>query len=1190
VVYTLTPHSIRGDSSLRCAGPTIDVTIWVEPSAIVILIPQIDTICSSSLTEIEITSPTGSTHPVRFSYNVLPDSPANVAITINGADTALTTGFTIADRIDNLSDTAQRVRFIVTPYIVDNNGDTRCIGENDTTTIWVEPIPTVYLLFEDDSIICNGLATSVRIKSNTKATYGVRFRYTINSYPPGTLNFSLTDTINLQKEEILNDTIFNLSNFVDTLYVVVTPYLIDPLGNPKCEGIMDSIKYEITPELILQDYAQTYTLDTINIRCFGDNNGIIFLDAIGGITAYPDTTISSLDYYFQNNLLADSTAGIYNLTAGTYSLRATDWSGCISHDTLTLYQPDRLESEFIILDSAFCEGETGKYEIVPSGGTSVESGGVTHGYQVVWIKTGVVDYPIQPPPNPLPNAPFGPYLWEVYDTNNCMVDGGYFAYSEDIDIQQFNPVHVHDTFDYGVFPISCYGESDGRLKIFVEPRSKIHDFYLLNAVGDTVDTRLSSNGTPPSFTNLPADQYTLHVYNQRGCFEEADTVLLEPDLLEITDSSILKYHGIFDASCFYSEDGRITIESVAGGREEYNYIWTDSTGTRIGSNSPVLDSVPGGKYRVMVNDNYCIDSAEFTLNAPPEITLQKNVTDLLCNSEPTGIIVIVPSGGLGFKNINWENEELSGFSVSGLSAGMYRYTVGDEVGCFVIDSSVVSEPAAISMDSIISDYNGFEVSCDDGSDGWIRVISSGGSGGHNYIWDYEGTSLPEDSSYIDSLVEGTYNIIITDTNHCEYFSSFDLDAPPQIRITMETTNQVCSVPGTLRSDVSGGIGGFELLWSNDSSGTDLNNLNEGWYFVTVTDDNGCTLIDSALIEKESSMEIDIIVIDSVRCFGSADGVLGIDTLYATPPLQVFWNDESTSNHELNDVSRGIYTVYVIDANDCFAFDTLEVTDPLPLEIETFVTDADCYDSATGAATFWTTGGNGGYFYAWDTTLIEGNAVSQQLAGSHMLQVYDSKNCEGSDEVIIGQPEQIVVYALENDIVYPDCEYAENGSIIVTVEGGTGNYSFFWPDIEGNPSSRSVENLKSDEYTVIVTDNNNCTVEKIFNLESQYESCLDIPSAFTPNGDNFNDEWIILNYAEPNVPVSERYPNMIIEVYDRYGRKVWESEPGYTHDVSSGWDGKDKQTGKILPVDSYYYFVYLNNDSKRVLQGIVTIIQ
>jgi hypothetical protein len=83
-------------------------------------------------------------------------------------------------------------------------------------------------------------------------------------------------------------------------------------------------------------------------------------------------------------------------------------------------------------------------------------------------------------------------------------------------------------------------------------------------------------------------------------------------------------------------------------------------------------------------------------------------------------------------------------------------------------------------------------------------------------------------------------------------------------------------------------------------------------------------------------------------------------------------------------------------------------------------------------------------------------------------------------------------------------------------------------------------------------------------------------------------WIIRNPSNESIPVNLIYPEMIIEVYDRTGQKVWISEPGYSPNVEAGWDGRDKH-GRLLPVDTYYYFVYLNNGSELVIQDIVTII-
>ena len=159
---------------------------------------------------------------------------------------------------------------------------------------------------------------------------------------------------------------------------------------------------------------------------------------------------------------------------------------------------------------------------------------------------------------------------------------------------------------------------------------------------------------------------------------------------------------------------------------------------------------------------------------------------------------------------------------------------------------------------------------------------------------------------------------------------------------------------------------------------------------------------------------------------------------------------------------------------------------------------------------------------------------------------------------------------------------------ISVEGGIAPYAYTWPDYEGEHTVR-ITNIGSGEITVVVTDNNNCAVQRTFDIESRLPACLDIPSAFSPNGDGPNDMWIIRNPSNETTPVSDVYPDMIIEVFDRTGQKVWISEPGYSHNVESGWDGRDR-FGNYLPVDTYYYFVHLNNGSGLVIQDIVTIIR
>jgi gliding motility-associated-like protein len=86
--------------------------------------------------------------------------------------------------------------------------------------------------------------------------------------------------------------------------------------------------------------------------------------------------------------------------------------------------------------------------------------------------------------------------------------------------------------------------------------------------------------------------------------------------------------------------------------------------------------------------------------------------------------------------------------------------------------------------------------------------------------------------------------------------------------------------------------------------------------------------------------------------------------------------------------------------------------------------------------------------------------------------------------------------------------------------------------------------------------------------------LGVINTFTPNGDGFNDTWTI-KYLES-------YPGNTVDVYNRYGEKVY-SSTGY----GIPWDGTYK--GANLPSGTYYYIINPKN-GRKVVSGSVTIIR
>jgi len=157
---------------------------------------------------------------------------------------------------------------------------------------------------------------------------------------------------------------------------------------------------------------------------------------------------------------------------------------------------------------------------------------------------------------------------------------------------------------------------------------------------------------------------------------------------------------------------------------------------------------------------------------------------------------------------------------------------------------------------------------------------------------------------------------------------------------------------------------------------------------------------------------------------------------------------------------------------------------------------------------------------------------------------------------------------------PYCVDMPDGEIRLFPAGGVivSDYFYSWWD---NSTNSYVTGIAAGNYEVVITDANGCELEQVIEVTSERESCLTIPNAISPNGDNINDVW--------NIDLLYLYPEVEIKIFNRWGEVVWISEKGYPEP----WDGKSN--GKDLPIDSYHYIIDLNNGT-RVILGNITIVR
>jgi gliding motility-associated-like protein len=132
------------------------------------------------------------------------------------------------------------------------------------------------------------------------------------------------------------------------------------------------------------------------------------------------------------------------------------------------------------------------------------------------------------------------------------------------------------------------------------------------------------------------------------------------------------------------------------------------------------------------------------------------------------------------------------------------------------------------------------------------------------------------------------------------------------------------------------------------------------------------------------------------------------------------------------------------------------------------TNVSCFGGTDGSATVSATGGTTPYTYSWSPGNLVGVTQTNLAAGNYTVTATDNANCTGTISISVTQPPAI---QLTLGIITPAACGSSSGAASVSVNGGTGPYSFVWSPNVGNSSS--VTNISGGTYSVQVTDAIGC---------------------------------------------------------------------------------------------------------------------
>lgn len=839
----------------------------------------------------------------------------------------------------------------------------------------------------------------------------------------------------------------------------------------------------IDTAFVLNGLRVQVQLDSLrNIACFGDSTGFLSVSGLNGTPPYT--------FLWSNGATSSS---ISNLKFNTYSVTISDANGCFGDSTFTINQNNQLVANINKVD-VLCNGDN-------NGVAAVTVVGGTPPYSYNWSNaatTAVIN-----------GLSAGNYTVTVSDSSSCSVVGT-------VTINQPNPLIISDSIQ----PITCFNECDASISI-------------TNLSGGTnpYSFNWSTGDTTSSIDSLCAGTYSLTITDFNGCDTTINYTINQPNLLSSNTTKT-------DVSCGGLADGSVVL-NVNGGTLPYSFNWsnsatsqnlsglspgkyfvtiTDSNGCNkidsaeifdgafvgiqldslrnvlcngdssgylsvsgTGGNLPYsflwsngdttnfTDSLIAGIYTVRVSDSSgCFKDTLFTIIETPIINSSFTKSDVSCNGANDGRAVVSASGGIPPYTFAWSNLQTTD-TIVGLSGGTYYVTITDSNACSKIDSVQIFEPNPFNFtDSITNDL------CFGSCSGSIFISNlSGGTAPYFFNW-----SNGDTTNFIDSLCAGAYSLTITDFNGCDTTLNYTISEPSILSDTLITTDVSCNgtPDGTITLNVSGGTPPYTFMWSNAATTQNLSGLSSGKYFVTITDSNNCTLIDSAEIFNNGTIGLDVDSIQNISCNGDSNAFISVSAKGGISPYRYIWSNGDTTN--LNDsLKAATYTLRIIDSIGCIFDTNFIISEPPLLQLNFTKQDINCSGTNDGSVFVSVSGGVQPYTYAWSNANTT-DTIRNLSAGVYSLTVTDSNGCNITDSIRINST---TAFSFSDSIVSNLCFNDCNGFISINnLSGGTPPYTYAWSN---GQSDTSISNLCAGNYNVTITDSLGCDTTLMYVITS-----------------------------------------------------------------------------------------------------------
>jgi subtilisin-like proprotein convertase family protein len=782
------------------------------------------------------------------------------------------------------------------------------------------------------------------------------------------------------------------------------------------------------------------TTDFVTDEICGNNAGAIYVTTIGGT--------SPITYSWSNGSTSED---LTNISAGTYSLTATDANGCVYNLSESIINTSgTLQLDNAVVTDENCSNGNGSVDIFISGGNTP--------YTYSW-SNGATSQDIT-------SVSSGNYNVTITDANGCQVTGSYTVNN--------NTGNLAVTFQ-GTAENCSNGA--GAIDLTITGGASPYTFLW------------NTGATSEDLTGINGGTYSCTITDNAGCIILTGNIVISNNPGNLVVTNVTTDESCGDAS------GTITLSS-SGGTNPLTYSWTPNVST-----TSVANGLSAGMYIFTITDfNGCTitDSAEIFNNTGTLSLDNISVNDELCGDGAGGIDLTV-SGGTAPVTFLW-NTGPTTEDISGLSAGNFSCTITDNNGCSINTGniSVANNASSLYIDNVQINNE----SCGNGL-GAINITILGGTTPYTFLWSNGATS--ED---VTNLTAGNYTCDVTDATGCiVQVQATVLNTSGSLStISNIVTDETCgSANGSINLNPQGGSTPYTFIWSNGATTEDISNLIAGLYTVTITDAGGCSHFESFTVSNNgANILITNSTITNEICGNNAGGV-DITIQGGTSPFTFSWSNGNILE-DLTNVAAGIYSVTITDFNGCstngtftinentgtLAIDSLVITDEIcgdgagaiDLTINTTPSNPCCsyiltmydannngwggnpipevqvYINGTPIGTYTVPVGQGNSIQTELIPVCNGETISVEYlpGGFNNNNSYDLKDASGN-----------LLFADGPNPTGPGIAYTTTASCPVTAPALTYSWS-------NGATTEDLSNLNGGTYTVTVTDANGCTVD------------------------------------------------------------------------------------------------------------------